>query len=65
MKIGHQKEKGMLFNFYFINFFEILTFKPLKKQISKATLNFFGQYFGTLKKIFKGALNSSKPFNTI
>ena len=24
----------MFFNFYFINFVEILTFKPLKKQIS-------------------------------
>ena len=34
MKIRYLKEKSMFFNFYFINFVEILIFKPLKKQIS-------------------------------
>ena len=36
MNIKYLKAKIMLFNFYFINFFEILTFEPLKKQISNA-----------------------------
>ena len=36
MKIKYLKDKSMLFNFHFITFVEILTFKPLKKQISNA-----------------------------
>ena len=34
MKPKHQVQKSPIFYFYFMKYFEILTFKPLKKLIS-------------------------------
>ena len=51
IKIRYLKAKSMFFNFYFINFVEILTFKPLKKQALKATLNILDNTSESYKNI--------------